>query len=220
MWLLIFPEGTNLSGVTRQKSAQWAEKTGVKDMKHQLLPRTTGLQFCLSELRQTTNWLYDCTIAYEGITLHNVLNGVATLGNTSALSGSNLVPVASPVGEASAPHRYSGLATFEFDNNSSSFGAGNDLGVYMNGGGAQPNSQVYTTGVQALKGESVWNLSALGIAIPASGTTGNITSGYLFASSGGGHGIVLGQYQVIPEPSAVALGALAAGGLFLRRRRA
>jgi len=67
MWLLIFPEGTNLSGVTRQKSAKWAEKTGVKDMKHQLLPRTTGLQFCLSELRQTTNWLYDCTIAYEGI---------------------------------------------------------------------------------------------------------------------------------------------------------
>jgi hypothetical protein len=36
-------------------------------MKHQLLPRTTGLQFCLNELRQTTNWLYDCTIAYEGI---------------------------------------------------------------------------------------------------------------------------------------------------------
>ena len=67
MWLLIFPEGTNLSGVTRQKSAAWAEKSGIKDMKHQLLPRTTGLQFCLNELRQTTNWLYDCTIAYEGI---------------------------------------------------------------------------------------------------------------------------------------------------------
>lgn len=67
MWLLIFPEGTNLSEVTRQKSAAWAEKTGTKDMKHQLLPRTTGLQFCLNELRQTTNWLYDCTIAYEGI---------------------------------------------------------------------------------------------------------------------------------------------------------
>lgn len=67
MWLLIFPEGTNLSGVTRQKSAAWAEKSGVKDMKHQLLPRTTGLQFCLNELRQTTNWLYDCTIAYEGV---------------------------------------------------------------------------------------------------------------------------------------------------------
>lgn len=67
MWLLIFPEGTNLSAVTREKSKAWAEKSGVKDMKHQLLPRSTGLQFCLQELRQSTNWLYDCTIAYEGV---------------------------------------------------------------------------------------------------------------------------------------------------------
>lgn len=67
MWLLIFPEGTNLSGVTREKSKAWAEKQGVADMKHQLLPRSTGLQFCLQELKQSTNWLYDCTIAYEGV---------------------------------------------------------------------------------------------------------------------------------------------------------
>lgn len=67
MWLLIFPEGTNLSKVTREKSKAWAEKQGVADMKHQLLPRSTGLQFCLQELKQTTNWLYDCTIAYEGV---------------------------------------------------------------------------------------------------------------------------------------------------------
>lgn len=67
MWLLIFPEGTNLSGVTREKSAAWAKKSGITDMKNQLLPRTTGLKFCLSELRQSTNWLYDCTIAYEGV---------------------------------------------------------------------------------------------------------------------------------------------------------
>jgi len=67
MWLLIFPEGTNLSGVTREKSESWAKKSGVPDMKHQLLPRSTGLQFCLQELQTTTNWLYDCTIAYEGV---------------------------------------------------------------------------------------------------------------------------------------------------------
>lgn len=67
MWLLIFPEGTNLSAVTRDKSAAWAKKTGVPDMKNQLLPRKTGLQFCLQELKSTTNWLYDCTIAYEGV---------------------------------------------------------------------------------------------------------------------------------------------------------
>lgn len=67
MWLLIFPEGTNLSSSTREKSASWAKKNNIPDMKHQLLPRTTGLQFCLQEMRASTNWLYDCTIAYEGV---------------------------------------------------------------------------------------------------------------------------------------------------------
>ncbi|KAF2720100.1 acyltransferase-domain-containing protein [Polychaeton citri CBS 116435] len=67
MWLMIFPEGTNLSETTRAKSAAWSKKTGLKDMKHQLLPRTTGLLFSLRELKQSTNWLYDATIAYEGV---------------------------------------------------------------------------------------------------------------------------------------------------------
>ncbi|KAI9660325.1 MAG: hypothetical protein M1821_009675 [Bathelium mastoideum] len=67
MWLVIFPEGTNLSKSTRESSKRWADKNGLEDMKHQLLPRSTGLQFCLQELRTTTSWLYDCTIGYEGI---------------------------------------------------------------------------------------------------------------------------------------------------------
>lgn len=67
MWLLIFPEGTNLSATTREKSKSWANKNGLQDMKHQLLPRSTGLRFCLQELSGTTEWLYDCTIAYEGV---------------------------------------------------------------------------------------------------------------------------------------------------------
>ncbi len=67
MWLIIFPEGTNLAAGTRETSRKWAEKNGLQDMKHQLLPRSTGLRFCLNELKDTTEWLYDCTIAYEGI---------------------------------------------------------------------------------------------------------------------------------------------------------
>ncbi|KAF1990052.1 acyltransferase-domain-containing protein [Aulographum hederae CBS 113979] len=67
MWLLIFPEGTNLAKGTREASRKWAEKNGLQDMKHQLLPRSTGLRFCLEQLRDTTPWLYDCTIAYEGV---------------------------------------------------------------------------------------------------------------------------------------------------------
>lgn len=67
MWLFIFPEGTNLSGNTRGKSKAFADKAGLQDMKHQLLPRSTGLHFCLDELKGTVDWVYDCTIAYEGI---------------------------------------------------------------------------------------------------------------------------------------------------------
>ena len=67
MWLMIFPEGTNLSGNTRKKSAKWAESQGMPDLKHQLLPRSTGLYFCLQELKGTVDWGHDCTIAYEGI---------------------------------------------------------------------------------------------------------------------------------------------------------
>ncbi|KAF2753637.1 acyltransferase-domain-containing protein [Pseudovirgaria hyperparasitica] len=67
MWLIIFPEGTNLSAGTREKSTAWAKKNNLQDMKHQLLPRSTGLRFCLKELRESTDWLYDCTIAYEGV---------------------------------------------------------------------------------------------------------------------------------------------------------
>ncbi|KAK5199280.1 hypothetical protein LTR47_006942 [Exophiala xenobiotica] len=66
MWLLIFPEGTNLSRNTKKKSTAWAESQGITDMKHVLLPRSTGLFFCLQQLQGTVEWVYDCTIAYEG----------------------------------------------------------------------------------------------------------------------------------------------------------
>ena len=67
MWLLLFPEGTNLASSTRLSSKKWATKNSIPDMQHTLHPRTTGLQFCLQELRQTVGYLYDCTIAYEGV---------------------------------------------------------------------------------------------------------------------------------------------------------
>ena len=67
MWLLIYPEGTNMSANTRKSSAKWAEKQGIPDMKHQVIPRSTGLQFVLSELKNTMDYVYDCTVAYGGI---------------------------------------------------------------------------------------------------------------------------------------------------------
>lgn len=67
MWLLIFPEGTNLSDNTRAASARWAQNIGAKDYQHQIFPRSTGLQYCLQELKGTVDWVYDCTVAYEGV---------------------------------------------------------------------------------------------------------------------------------------------------------
>lgn len=67
MWLLIFPEGTNLSDNGRINSGKWAEKNGWTDLKHTMWPRSTGLRYCIEELRHTTEWLYDCTVAYEGV---------------------------------------------------------------------------------------------------------------------------------------------------------
>jgi lysocardiolipin and lysophospholipid acyltransferase len=67
MWLLIFPEGTNLGRNGRAKSASWAGKQDIPDMRHLLIPRSTGLYHCLKELGSSVEWIYDCTIAYEGI---------------------------------------------------------------------------------------------------------------------------------------------------------
>ncbi|TQS34716.1 hypothetical protein Golomagni_04890 [Golovinomyces magnicellulatus] len=67
MWLLLFPEGTNLSGNGRRKSAAWAKKTGLTDPEHLLLPRSTGTFFCLNELKGSVDYVYDCTVAYEGV---------------------------------------------------------------------------------------------------------------------------------------------------------
>ncbi|KAF3032163.1 hypothetical protein E8E12_002089 [Didymella heteroderae] len=82
MWLIIFPEGTNLSSTTREKSKAWAAKNNLQDMKHQLLPRSTGLRFCLNELQDTTEWLYDCTIAYEGVPPGQFGQDIFTLRST------------------------------------------------------------------------------------------------------------------------------------------
>lgn len=79
MWLMLFPEGTNLAPSTREVSKKWAKKNGIADMQHQLLPRSTGLQFCIQQLRKTTDYVYDCTIAYEGVPRGQYAQDIFTL---------------------------------------------------------------------------------------------------------------------------------------------
>ena len=67
MWLLLFPEGTNLTANTRKKSLAFAARDNIVDTTNTLLPRSTGLYFCLGELTGTCDYIYDCTMAYEGI---------------------------------------------------------------------------------------------------------------------------------------------------------
>lgn len=66
---LLVPEGTLVSPQTRLLSAKYAAKMGFPDCNHTLLPRSTGLLFCLRTLlpRIPTLKLLDLTIAYPGI---------------------------------------------------------------------------------------------------------------------------------------------------------
>jgi hypothetical protein len=161
-------------------------------------------------------------IAADGITLHNIMKAGANVPNTTVVdplvATSNLFPTQSPAATGGITSRYTGVMTFDFDSGVGTVGAGNDLSVYQNNGSGVANNQIFTAGQQAFNGESVWDLSAYASVLPNAGTTGDIISGYL--PSGTGQGVVLGQYTVIPEPSSLVLGAAAAGGLFLRRRRA
>lgn len=67
MWLMMFPEGTNLGKNGRRKSSTWAKKQGISDLRHCLIPRSSGTYFCLKALEGSVEWVYDCTLAYDGV---------------------------------------------------------------------------------------------------------------------------------------------------------
>ncbi|ETI19508.1 hypothetical protein G647_09342 [Cladophialophora carrionii CBS 160.54] len=79
MWLLLFPEGTNLAPSTREKSAAWAKKNNISDCRHTLLPRSTGLHFCLDELKGSVEYVYDVTVVYAGVPRGQYAQDIFTL---------------------------------------------------------------------------------------------------------------------------------------------
>ncbi|KAF9364931.1 hypothetical protein BGX34_012038 [Mortierella sp. NVP85] len=67
LWLVVFPEGTVVSRSTRKRSMAFAEKTGLTDHRHLLLPRTSGMFVCVNQLRGSVEYIYDFTVGYSGI---------------------------------------------------------------------------------------------------------------------------------------------------------
>ncbi|KAH9857933.1 acyltransferase-domain-containing protein [Lenzites betulinus] len=66
---VLYPEGTLVSKDTRPISKKYADKLGIPDMTHTLLPRSTGLHYSLRSLapRIPSLQLIDITMAYPGI---------------------------------------------------------------------------------------------------------------------------------------------------------
>ncbi|TFY80419.1 hypothetical protein EWM64_g3593 [Hericium alpestre] len=69
---ILYPEGTLVSKDTRPISQKYAEKLGIPDMEHTLLPRSTGLHYSLRALAPRIHnlQLIDITVAYPGIPPH------------------------------------------------------------------------------------------------------------------------------------------------------
>ncbi|KAF8313848.1 acyltransferase-domain-containing protein, partial [Clavulina sp. PMI_390] len=67
--LMIFPEGTLVSKDTRPLSKKYADKVGISDMQHTLLPRSTGLHYILRAMAPSIPdlQLLDLTVGYPGI---------------------------------------------------------------------------------------------------------------------------------------------------------
>ncbi|KAJ3089131.1 hypothetical protein HK102_007142 [Quaeritorhiza haematococci] len=73
LWLIIFPEGTLNTPNNKETSRAYAKKMDLtEDPTHVLLPKSTGLQFCLSALRPEVHTLVDITMGYSGLTADQV----------------------------------------------------------------------------------------------------------------------------------------------------
>ncbi|KAI0308051.1 acyltransferase-domain-containing protein [Multifurca ochricompacta] len=66
---ILYPEGTLVSQDTRPISKKYADKLGINDMTHTLLPRSTGLHYSLRALSHCVPdlQLLDITMAYPGV---------------------------------------------------------------------------------------------------------------------------------------------------------
>lgn len=148
----------------------------------------------------------------EGFTVEDFLT---TMSMAIANGSGNVTGDLTSAQGGSGP--YSGLGTFDYDANDGIFKAGNDLSIYTNGA-ADTGNQIFSTLGVAFTGTAVVDFTAVKDFLPTVGTIGNVISGY-WKSGTVDHGEIVGQWQVVPEPSAAAMLALCGAGLLLRRKR-
>ncbi|KAL8160578.1 hypothetical protein V2J09_002115 [Rumex salicifolius] len=65
LWLAVFPEGTDFTEQKCIRNQKYAAENGLPILKNVLLPKTKGFFSCISELRSTTDAVYDITIGYK-----------------------------------------------------------------------------------------------------------------------------------------------------------
>lgn len=71
--LILFPEGTDLTETTKQKSNMYAKKNNLHTYDHILHPRTTGFTFLVQEMLENSNLtaIYDMTLLYPDLVPQN-----------------------------------------------------------------------------------------------------------------------------------------------------
>uniref|UniRef100_A0A915C8L6 Phospholipid/glycerol acyltransferase domain-containing protein n=3 Tax=Parascaris univalens TaxID=6257 RepID=A0A915C8L6_PARUN len=64
--ILLFPEGTDKSPWTSEKSREYAKKNGLRDLKNVIYPRSAGITYLITKMRQCNyiSCIYDVTVAY------------------------------------------------------------------------------------------------------------------------------------------------------------
>ena len=65
IWTISFVEGTRVTEKKISKSQEYAEKAGLKKLKHVLIPRTKGFVATVLGLKDHIDAIYDVTIGYE-----------------------------------------------------------------------------------------------------------------------------------------------------------
>lgn len=152
----------------------------------------------------------DEVIMIDGFTLENFFAGVVNIGGGAGNFGGTL----SPSGSSGF---YNEMATFDYDADNGVLGPADDLAIFRLTGPERNDDQGWATTEPAFSGIGVANLAGLRSLVPEVGRTGTLWSGFLKTYPA--HAENLGQWRVVPSPSAAlafpVLGCFAAW----RRRR-